>query len=312
MSELLPDLRQLRAFVAVADEGSFTMAAKKLFLTQSAISHSMKALEDSIGCKLLSRLGKKTVLTGEGAVLLKRCRTILQELEQAGRELDGMKRWGQARIRIGAPHSLCQFLLPTVLREFRDCFPRCEPSIEAGDTAGLIDRLADHELDVVLGLKPKETDDYESRTIFRDEMVFVLPPVHPWLETGEPTPSDLETVQFIIYAKATETHRLVERHFERMGVRPRAPLVLGDMEAIKEMSKIGMGVGVVAPWVARRELQEGTLVAMPMGAESLEREWAVFWNKGRPMSLIEETFAGIAAMVGEALGDAPIQYQPPR
>ena len=89
MSEVLPDLRQLRAFVAVADEGSFTLAAKKLFLTQSAISHSMKALEDSLGCRLLSRLGKKTVLTEEGAVLLRRCRLILSELEQVGRERGG-------------------------------------------------------------------------------------------------------------------------------------------------------------------------------------------------------------------------------
>ena len=136
MTDLLPDLRQLRAFVSVADEGSFTLAAKKLFLTQSAISHSMKALEDSLGCRLLERLGKKTVLTEEGEVFLRRCRRVLGELEDAGRELDGLKRWGQGRIRIGAPHSLCQFLLPTVLREFRDCFPRCEPTIEADDTAG--------------------------------------------------------------------------------------------------------------------------------------------------------------------------------
>ncbi len=91
MSEVLPDLRQLRAFVAVADAGSFTLAAKKLFLTQSAISHSMKALEDSLECRLLSRLGKKTVLTEEGSVLLKRCRIILSELEKVGRELDGLK-----------------------------------------------------------------------------------------------------------------------------------------------------------------------------------------------------------------------------
>lgn len=303
MPELLPDLRQLRAFVAVADEGSFTLAAKKLFLTQSAISHSMKALEDSLGCRLLSRLGKKTVLTGEGEVFLRRCRRILGELEQAGRELDGLKRWGQGRIRIGAPHSLCQFLLPTVLREFRDCFPRCEPSIEAGDTAGLLERLFDHELDIVFGLKVRETGDVESRTIFRDRMVFVVPPVHPWVERKTPSVEDMESVQFIIYAKATETHRLIEGYFDAVGVRPRTPLVLGDMEAIKEMSKVGIGVGIVSPWVARRELEEGSLVMLPVGEQPIEREWAAFWNRDRPPSLIEETFTGIAAMVGEALGE---------
>jgi LysR family transcriptional regulator, low CO2-responsive transcriptional regulator len=301
MNELLPDLRQLRAFVAVADEGSFTLAAKKLFLTQSAISHSMRALEDSLECRLLERLGKKTILTEEGGVFLRRCRRVLGELEMAGRELDGLKRWGQSRIRIGAPHSLCQFLLPTVIREFRDCFPRCEPSIEADETGVLLERLAEHELDLVLGLKHQSSQSLTSRLLFKDQMALVVPPIHPWAKTGIPDGNEVENIQFIIYARASETHRLVEKHFESLGIRLRAPLVLGDMEAIKEMSKIGIGIGIVAPWVAKRELEEGTLVAISTGGEPIVREWSTFWNADRPLSLIEETFAGISGMVGEDL-----------
>ncbi|WP_193211701.1 LysR family transcriptional regulator [Luteolibacter marinus] len=301
MTDLLPDLRQLRAFVSVADEGSFTLAAKKLFLTQSAISHSMKALEDSLGCRLLERLGKKTVLTEEGEVFLRRCRRVLGELEDAGRELDGLKRWGQGRIRIGAPHSLCQFLLPTVLREFRDCFPRCEPTIEADDTAKLLDRMADHDLDIVLGLRTKTSPGDGYRKIFSDRMIFVVPPMHPWAETGRVNREDIENVQFIIYARATETHRLVEEHFEKQGVRPRPPLVLGDMEAIKGMAKIGLGVGIVAPWVAKREFDEGSLIPIAVGGDPIEREWGLFYKSDRILSLIEETFAGIAEMVGGEL-----------
>lgn len=303
MNEVLPDLRQLRAFVAVADEGSFTLAAKKLFLTQSAISHSMRALEGSLECSLLSRLGKKTVLTEGGTIFLRRCRTILSELQQAGRELDGLKRWGQSRIRIGAPHSLCQFLLPTVLREFRDCFPRCEPSIEAGDTEALLGRLDDHELDVVLGLKLQAGREKGARSLFKDRMTFVVPPIHPWAEKGIPDEADFEKVQFIIYARASGTHRLVEDYFAARGIRPRAPLVLGDMEAIKEMSKIGIGVGIVAEWVVRREVEEGTLVALPANGHEIEREWSVFWNEDRPLSLVEETFAGISGMVGMSMSE---------
>jgi DNA-binding transcriptional LysR family regulator len=303
MTDLLPDLRQLRAFVSVADEGSFTLAAKKLFLTQSAISHSMKALEESLGCRLLDRLGKKTVLTEEGDVFLKRCRRVLGELEDAGRELDGLKRWGQGRIRIGAPHSLCQFLLPTVLREFRDCFPRCEPTIEADDTARLLERMADRDLDMVLGLRPRGGVVEPYRPLFRDRMTFVVPPVHPWAETGVADPAEMANVQFIIYARATETHRLVEDHFEALGVRTRPPLVLGDMEAIKGMVKIGLGVGLVAPWVAKREFDDGSLVRVPVLGGPIEREWGIFHKADRTLSLIEETFAGIAEIVGCELSD---------
>ncbi len=306
MTDLLPDLRQLRAFVSVADEGSFTLAAKKLFLTQSAISHSMKALEDSLGCRLLDRLGKKTVLTEEGEVFLRRCRRVLGELEDASRELDGLKRWGQGRIRIGAPHSLCQFLLPTVLREFRDCFPRCEPTIEADDTSKLLERMADHDLDIVIGLRPRAGGMEGYRPLFQDRMTFVVPPVHPWAETGVADPDDLPKVQFIIYARATETHRLVEEHFEKLGIRPRPPLVLGDMEAIKGMAKIGLGVGLVAPWVAKREIDDGSLVRVPVSGEPIEREWGIFFKPDRAPSLIEETFAGIAEMVGKELSETAV------
>jgi DNA-binding transcriptional LysR family regulator len=301
MIELLPDLRQLRAFVAVADEGSFTLAAKKLFLTQSAISHSMKALEDSLGCRLLERLGKKTVLTEEGEVFLRRCRRVLGELEDASRELDGLKRWGQGRIRIGAPHAICQFLLPTVLREFRDCFPRCEPSLESDDTARLLERMNDHELDVVLGLCPRSGTIETCRTLFRDRMTFIVPPEHPWAETGEADVADLSRTQFIIYARAIETHKLLEEHFDQLGVRTRPHQVLGDMETIKGMVKVGLGVGIVAPWVAKKEFDEGSLIAIPLSGEPIEREWGIFHNGDRHLSLIEETFAGIAEMVGREL-----------
>ena len=99
----VPDLRQLRAFVAVAEEGSFTLAARRIFVTQSAVSHSLRTLEDQLSCRLLDRSGKRVVVTSEGEILLRRCRRVLHELDQAGRDLDGLRRWGQTRIRIGAP-----------------------------------------------------------------------------------------------------------------------------------------------------------------------------------------------------------------
>ncbi|MFD0895654.1 LysR family transcriptional regulator [Luteolibacter ambystomatis] len=300
MSEFLPDLRQVRAFVAVADEGSFTLAAKRLCLTQSAISHSLRALEEQLGCRLLDRQGKKTVPTQEGEVFIRRCRRALAELEHAERELDGLKRWGQARIRVGAPHSLCHFLLPTVLREFRDCFPRCEPVIEAGDTSWLMTRLEEHALDIVVGLG-NETQLEDGRPLFSDEMTFIVSPAHPWANGGKITPDSLAAMHFIVYTRSTQTHRLVENWFEQQGVRLRAPLVLGDMEAIKEMTRIGLGVGIVAPWVARKELADGRLVSVPMGEVGVRRDWSVFTRVKRNLTLVEETFVGICGMIGKDL-----------
>lgn len=297
-----PDLRQLRALVAVAEEGSFTLASRKLFVTQSAVSHSMRTLEDQLGCRLLDRTGKRVTVTSEGEILLRRCRRILHEIEQATRDLDGLRRWGQTRIRVGAPHSLCHYLIPSVLREFRDCFPRCEPSIDAGDTSMLLEKLAQGELDLVVGLRPKNHDEEGYRPMFNDELAFVVSPFHPWAAKKEDMLKTLGDQHFIIYARATETHRLIEDWMERMAGKIKKPLVLGDMQAIKEMAKLGTGVGIVAPWVASKEIADGSLYAVPIPEPRIQREWGVFHSTHRAPSLVEESFIGLCEM---AFGNMP-------
>ncbi len=297
----VPDLRQLRAFVAVAEEGSFTVAARRLFVTQSAVSHSLRTLEEQLSCKLLDRAGKRVVVTPEGGLLLKRCRRVLYELEQAGRDLDGLRRWAQTRIRIGAPHTLCHSMVPSVLREFRDCFPHCVPVIETDDTSQLLNRLGDSDLDLVVGLKPRGRSDDGYRPMFRDRLAFIVSPFHPWSAHPEMVAETIREQQFIVYAKATETHRLIEEWLERAGGSGRKLLVLGDMQAIKEMAKLGIGVGIVAPWVADHEIRDGTLKAIAMDGAGIEREWGVFHPAKRTPSLVEETFIGLCELAFEAM-----------
>lgn len=292
----VPDLRQLRALVAVADEGSFTLAARKLFVTQSAVSHSLRTLEEQLGCRLLDRSGKRVSVTTEGAILLKRCKRVNQELVEATRELDGLKRWGQTEIRIGAPHSLCHYMIPSVLREFRDCFPRCEPSVESGETGALLEKLGRGELDLVVGIKPKHHGREGYRPMFTDRLSFVVSPFHPWAAKGADISGMLGTQQFIIYAKATETHRMIEEWMEMMAGKIRNPLVIGDMQAIKQMAKLGTAVGIVASWVAEREVVEGALVTVEIPGPQLHREWGVFHSMQREPSLVEDSFSGLCLM----------------
>src|SRR5205809_6280614 len=96
------DSRQLRAFATLARKGSFTIAAKELFLSQSAVSHSMKALEQEVGCRLFDRLGKKVVLTQAGEQLFHHVEKILQEMANARVSLQRLGKWGQERLRLGA------------------------------------------------------------------------------------------------------------------------------------------------------------------------------------------------------------------
>lgn len=127
------DSRQLHAFAALARRGSFTLAAKDLFLTQSAVSHAIKALEDDVGCRLLDRVGRRVLLTQAGEQFLRHTDKILNEMETARNGLEKLTKWGHGRLRVGASTTACQHILPTVLREFRQSYPKCEIRIEPGD-----------------------------------------------------------------------------------------------------------------------------------------------------------------------------------
>ena len=132
--------------------------------------------------------------------------------------------------------------------------------------------------------------------MFRDRLALVVSPFHPWAVDETLVKSTFNDHQFIIYAKATETHRLIEEWLEQEGGRGKKPLVLGDMQAIKEMAKLGIGVGVVAPWVAAREISDGTLKVVNIDGPGIEREWGVFHSSKREPSLVEEAFIGLCEM----------------
>src|SRR5688572_1074913 len=119
------DSRQLRAFSILARTGSFTATAQELHLSQSAISHAMKALEQEIGCRLLDRMGKTVVLNQAGEQLLVHVEKVLHEMATARAELGRLGKWGSSRLRIGASTTACQHVLPAVLREFKESFPAC-------------------------------------------------------------------------------------------------------------------------------------------------------------------------------------------
>ncbi len=293
------DTRQLRAFAALAETRSFTAAAQKLFVTQSAVSHSIKALEQSLDCRLFDRAGRSVALTEQGRILARRSGRIFREMELAMTELTVSGSWGAGCVRIGATMTMCQYLLPPVLREFQLSFPQCEIRIEPGDTESILPLLEDGEIDLVVGLRLPKVTGYNYRKLFEDELSLVVSPSHPWAAKERLTREDIETQRFIVYGRSSYTFQLIARYFEKEGVTLRSPLELGSMEAIKELAKIGFGVGVVAPWVAASEFAQQTLVHRKIKKHRITREWGVYFSRGKTLTLAEETFAGICETVAE-------------
>src|SRR5687768_1697786 len=208
------DSRQLRAFVTLSETGSFTLAAKKLFLSQSAISHSIKALESDTGCLLFDRVGKKIALTLAGEQLLQRAKKILLDMEQARVDLNQLGKWGGGKLRLGASTTACQYLLPVVLGEFKKQYPNWAVTIESGDTPQLLELLHEGQIDLAVGLEPLQQDAVEFEPLFQDELAFVLAPGHAWAEAGVVNRAEIPRQNYIFYKKVSYTVHLVKKYFE--------------------------------------------------------------------------------------------------
>lgn len=298
------DSRQLHAFAALARRGSFTLAAKDLFLTQSAVSHAIKALEDDVGCRLLDRVGRKVLLTQAGEQFLRHTEKILREMETARSGLDTLTKWGHGRLRVGASTTACQHILPTVLREFRQSYPKCVIRIEPGDHGHQLELLRGGHIDLAVILEPpgQTLTEYTFVPLFQDELRFVVAPLHPWAALGRAPRESIEAETLVLYNKTSHTFRLVNDYFRDEKITLSNFIELGSMEAIKELVKIGIGAGVLAPWIARQELESGALVSLPLGQRKLKRRWGVAHLKGRRLALAEETFVGLCVSVTEVMG----------
>ena len=296
------DSRQLRAFTVLARTGSFTRTAQELHLTQSAISYAMKALEEEIGCRLLDRVGKSVVLTQAGEQLLARAEKILDEMTAARLELSHLGKWGSSRLRIGASTTACQYVLPAVLHEFKESFPRCAISIEPGDTPEAIESLRAHRIDLAVNLEPRREESLEFRPLFTDELLFALSPIHPWAKAGRVPRDDIARQHYILYGKASYTFQMIEEYFREEKIVLHSLLDLGNMEAIKELVKLGLGISIIAPWTAKKEIEAGSLVTLPLGRRKLKRRWGVLHWKNQRLNLAQETFIRLCESVSERFG----------
>src|SRR5215469_11813580 len=295
------DSRQLRAFCMLAKTGSFTQTARELHLTQSGISHSMRALEADSGCRLLDRLGKKVVLTQAGEQLLKHTEKILSEMDAARESLLQLGKWGKGRLRLGGTTTVCQHIIPPVLREFKESFPDHAISLEPGDTPDLITSLLRHRIDLALSLEPEAEPQLEFHQLFTDELHFIVSALHPWAQERRVGRDEIPRQNYILYSKRSITFRLIEDYFRRERMTLNTVFEVGSMDATKELVKLGLGISILAPWIARKEIEEGSLVALPLGKRKLQRRWGILHWRGRRLNLAEETFIGLCKSACVAL-----------
>jgi DNA-binding transcriptional LysR family regulator len=163
----------------------------------------------------------------------------------------------------------------------------------------LVEALRRQKIDLALTLETGREPSLACQPLFADELQFIVSARHPWARAGRVDRSEIPRQNYILYYKRSITFRLIEDYFRREQMSLNTIIEVGSMEATKELVKLGIGISILAPWIARKEIEEGSLVALPLGRKKLQRRWGILHWRSKRLNLAEETFIGLCKSVAE-------------
>jgi len=274
------DLRHLRLVVAVSESGGQTRAARKLNLTQSALSHQLRDLESRVGAPLFIRASRRMVLTAVGERILASARRVLHEVETLERDLITEATVGGAGVvRLATECYTCYHWLPGVVTAFRQEWPRVDVRIVAEATANPVRALLDGALDLAIVAGDVDERRLGCTSLFEDEQVVVVAPSHPLASQEFVDPEDLREEHLILYTTHSSENSVLREVLRPAGVEPQNLTRVQLTEAIVELVKAGLGVSVLARWAIAPQLRDRSLVGIPLTTRGFHRRW---WAVTRP------------------------------
>lgn len=278
------ELNQLKTFRMVAETLSFTETAAMLNYAQSSVTAQVRALEDELGKPLFNRLGRQIQLTDAGHQLLWYAERMLSLADQAHTVVSDDRQVTGA-ISIGAPETVCTYVLPSILRKFRDRFPQVQVSFRPMSDAELPRNIRSGALDVALVLRePLESNGLVVENLRSETLLVLAGADHPATRLTRVIPADLSTETFLLTESGCGYRHLFERALASAGVYPATKLELSSVEVIKHCAMAGLGIAFLPRMAVAEELERGLLCALNW-FESYEVYMQMVWHKNTWLSL---------------------------
>lgn len=263
------ELRHLRAFVAVAEERSFTAAATRLYVVQSAVSASVKALEHELGAVLLERTSRRVDLTDAGAVLLPHARAALDAARDAREAVAEVRGGLRGTVRVGTMTSIGLVDVPGLLGSFRRSHPGVALRLSAAPSGsrGLVEAVAERRLDLAFVSVPGGSAPGVRLTALAEApMDLVVPPDHPLAASAEVTVPDLDGLEFVDSPAGFGNRAVTDDAFDAAGARRRVTIEVADIGTAAAYVRQGLGVAVL-PRFTVAHLTD--LVVVPFAGDAL-------------------------------------------
>lgn len=255
------EIRQLRAFVAIAETGTFTAGALRVHVTQAAISMQIRQLESEIGARVFVRAPRHVILTEAGEQLLRRARHILREHDAAVDEIAELAGAERGRLRIGSASAMVLTeQLPSILKDLRKQHPAAEISVVSGTSEVLVDQILAGEVDIAFVSLPVDVRGIKTERLSEDQLVAIASPRHRLAKQKTISAYTLAGERLILGERGGNTRRLIDQFFAQAGVTIRVAMELSRQQAIRRMVESDMGVGIVPLQSVKDEVEKGRLV----------------------------------------------------
>jgi DNA-binding transcriptional LysR family regulator len=290
------ELSQLEVFLAVARERRFSRAADKLFRTQSAVSQTIRKLEDELGEALFDRSSRAGILTDAGKVLYEYAEKLINLRGEATESLSELRELQKGKLAIAANEFTTLYLLP-VLAEFRRLHPMIRITVERSLGSRIPDDVLQHTVEFgVLSYQAQEAN-LHSVAVFLDELIFVVPPTHPLAYAPQVSIRQLGAESFVAHIVPSPYREKVIQLFKRYKTPLHMDLELPTLQAIKQFVALGNGVALLPEISVETEIARGELVRIPVRELQLKRKLRLIYRKGANLSHAGRAFLKVAEAV---------------
>lgn len=297
------NLKQLEAFVQVAEGGSFSKAAKELFLTQPTISAHIASLEKELSVRLFVRNTKEVGLSDDGKDLYKYARQIV-DLEKKIEERFGEKDSGEKHcVTIAASTIPAQYLLPKILIRFNEKHPEEQIKIIETDSTKVVTQIVEHMADVGFTGTVLEKKHCKYIPFYKDELVIITPNTEKYQKLMQESPNDIHWLlkeHVIMREEGSGTRKEAKKQLKMAGVNPSELEIIASIEnqeTIKKSVRQGMGVSVLSRLATEEETRDGYVLAFPIPKADAGRDINLVYNKNYQLSGSAERFIRVVREV---------------
>jgi DNA-binding transcriptional LysR family regulator len=282
-------LHQLKIFDTLARRMSFARAAEELHLTSPALSIQVKQLAEAVGAPLYEQIGKKLHLTESGRVLAAASRDVFERLERLDMELADLKGLKQGSLRL-AVITGAKYLIPGLLGAFCERHPGIDVSLKVTNRERLLERLAGNLDDLYVLGQPPEGLALNTVPFMENPLVVVARSDHPLARKKRITPAALADEYFLVREEGSGTRITSDRFFAGHGVKLKARMELGSVEAIKQAVVAGLGMAVLSSHALTLDWSSGEFAMLDVRGFPILRHWYLVHPQGKQLSVVAAAF----------------------